>query len=499
MTITGGTVIANSGTVISTGAAGIGGGMENGDMVGNVTITGGTVVARGIRGGTGIGGGFGGNADGRVIITGGKVTAIGDEKAAGIGGGMEGSFRKGGKGADVRIGNYAEVIAIAGGKEDDDHCSAICHGHDDGDMGNLRLGANMMVKAGWSESEAEKSAPIPSDLREGHCMYRWYAHILPCVHTGATCSNITEKTNTVNVCSYCKVSGRKEAHVFDPKTRSCTVCGYRQEAPTPTAQPTPMPTPTSVPIITIRPTTRPTATPKPTEKPTAVPTAQPTPMPTPTSVPIITIRPTARPTATPKPTEKPQAAQRDYTLLARLKNVGSKGTSLQLVWTKVSGADGYDVYFAKNDRKLSFNKTVPASTRSLRFDGLNRQSSYKAYVVAWKRVKGAKATIGEASPEVYANASKSNKNTTNARVITLKKNRMTLKTGATRAIKASVRGMKSGVKPLAHAKLLRYFSSNRNVATVNASGRITATGKGRCTIYVMANNGLRVKVTVTVK
>lgn len=103
---------------------------------------------------------------------------------------------------------------------------------------------------------------------------------------------------------------------------------------------------------------------------------------TPTSVPIITIRPTTRPTATPKPTEKPQAAQRDYTLLARLKNVGSKGTSLQLVWTKVSGADGYDVYFTKNDRKLSLNKTVPASTRSLRFDGLNRQSSYKAYVVA---------------------------------------------------------------------------------------------------------------------
>lgn len=220
---------------------------------------------------------------------------------------------------------------------------------------------------------------------------------------------------------------------------------------------------------------------------------------TPTSVPIITIRPTARPTATPKPTEKPQAAQRDYTLLARLKNVGSKGTSLQLVWTKVSGADGYDVYFAKNDRKLSLNKTVPASTRSLRFDGLNRQSSYKAYVVAWKRVKGAKATIGEASPEVYANASKSNKNTTNARSITLKKNRMTLKTGATRAIKASVRGMKSGVKPLIQAKLLRYFSSNRNVATVNASGRVTAAGKGRCAVYVMANNGLRVKVTVTVK
>ena len=182
-----------------------------------------------------------------------------------------------------------------------------------------------------------------------------------------------------------------------------------------------------------------------------------------------------------------------------MKNVGKKGTSLQLAWTKVSGADGYDVYFARYDKKDRLYKTVPAGDTSLRVDGLNRNQCYKANVVAWKRVKGSKSTIGKASPAVYANASRNNKKTTNAVSITLKKPSVTLKVGATHAIKASVKGMKSGVKVLARAGLLRYFSSNRNVATVNASGRITATGKGRCAIYVMASNGLRVKVAVTVK
>ncbi len=87
--------------------------------------------------------------------------------------------------------------------------------------------------------------------------------------------------------------------------------------------------------------------------------------------------------------------------------------------------------------------------------------------------------IGKASPAVYANASRNDKKTTNAVSITLKKPSVTLKVGATHAIKASVKGMKSGVKVLARAGLLRYFSSNRNVATVNASGRPKGQGTGK--------------------
>ena len=51
---------------------------------------------------------------------------------------------------------------------------------------------------------------------------------------------------------------------------------------------------------------------------------------------------------------------------------------------------------------------------------------------------------------------------------------------------------------LAHVKVLRYYSSNRNVATVSSEGEITAKGVGSCRIYVLANNGVRAAVRVKV-
>ena len=44
-----------------------------------------------------------------------------------------------------------------------------------------------------------------------------------------------------------------------------------------------------------------------------------------------------------------------------------------------------------------------------------------------------------------------------------------------------------------------FASSNKMIATVNAKGRITAKKKGKCTIYIYAQNGLFKKVMITVK
>lgn len=83
ITITGGTIVAKT----SSRGAAIGGG-EEGDG-GNITITGGTVVAKNTnsnsRGSAGIGGGYRGSG-GNITITGGNVTAVGGWGAAGIGG-----------------------------------------------------------------------------------------------------------------------------------------------------------------------------------------------------------------------------------------------------------------------------------------------------------------------------------------------------------------------------------------------------------------------------
>ena len=54
-------------------------------------------------------------------------------------------------------------------------------------------------------------------------------------------------------------------------------------------------------------------------------------------------------------------------------------------------------------------------------------------------------------------------------------------------------------KVLKHVKMFRYFSTNRKVVTVSASGKLKPVGAGTCTIFVLANNGVYKEVTVTVK
>lgn len=95
----------------SHGAAGIGG-RTAGDNVSNITISGGTIDARGGREGAGIGGGFGGSGS-NITITGGRVIATGGNFAAGIGGGNQGNSGEPGDGSNITI-TGGEVIATGG-------------------------------------------------------------------------------------------------------------------------------------------------------------------------------------------------------------------------------------------------------------------------------------------------------------------------------------------------------------------------------------------------
>ena len=78
---------------------------------------------------------------------------------------------------------------------------------------------------------------------------------------------------------------------------------------------------------------------------------------------------------------------------------------------------------------------------------------------------------------------------------------LSLTPGKTVRIKAKVIKLKKGKKLMSakHAAKLRYFSSNPGIAKVSRSGRITAKGKGSCKIYVIAVNGIRKTLQITVK
>ena len=75
------------------------------------------------------------------------------------------------------------------------------------------------------------------------------------------------------------------------------------------------------------------------------------------------------------------------------------------------------------------------------------------------------------------------------------------------SVKQAVK-LKPAYKPAAASKKLLgtdhgprvfYYSTNTNVATVDANGVIRAKASGKCTIYVISISGVTVPVQVTVR
>ena len=202
---------------------------------------------------------------------------------------------------------------------------------------------------------------------------------------------------------------------------------------------------------------------------------------------------------TPTETPAPEPAGPDYTLLAWMKTVASDRTALDVEWTKVSKADGYDVFFARRGKDYKKKDAVTVTGLRTRFSKLSWHTSYKAYVRAFKRVHGKKVYIGKASPEVHAITGGYDATYCNARSVTLSRRSLTLNVGRSKAVKARVKGVKKGRKLIRHGAAVRWYSSNVNVAVVDENGNITARDRGRCTVYALAMNGVRAKVNVTVK
>lgn len=187
-------------------------------------------------------------------------------------------------------------------------------------------------------------------------------------------------------------------------------------------------------------------------------------------------------------------------LLAKMTAKGSN--TLVLSWTKVKNAEGYDVFFDKCSRNgecrmaetIHGNNTLKWTKKEL-----VKEAAYRAYVKAWV-MKGGKKSYIKTSPTVHVYTSGGTRNYTNPKSVAIKRTSISLKVGKRYKIKAKVRKLKPGKKllPKRHEAKLRYMSSNKKVATVSRSGRITARGKGSCVIYVYAANGVSRKVRVTV-
>lgn len=198
-------------------------------------------------------------------------------------------------------------------------------------------------------------------------------------------------------------------------------------------------------------------------------------------------------------TAKPPKGDGDYKGsnfgLLRAQTTKLKKNSVTVKWNKVKNADGYIVYGAKCGAKSKYKvlKVVSGKTTSYTHKKLKKGTYYKYNIVAFKYVNGVKVTLA-ASKKIHATTLGGKYGV--AKAVKLNKSKVKIKKGKTFKIKASE--IKKDKKIKRH-RAICYESSNTNIATVNSKGKIKAKKKGKCTIYVYAQNGVYKTVKVTVK
>lgn len=169
--------------------------------------------------------------------------------------------------------------------------------------------------------------------------------------------------------------------------------------------------------------------------------------------------------------------------------------SVTVKWNKVKNADGYIVYGAKCGAKSKYKvlKVVSGKTTSYTQKKLKKGTYYKYNIVAFKNINGAKVTTA-VSKKIHATTLGGKYGV--AKAVKVNKTKATIKKGKTFKIKASE--IKKDKKIKRH-RAICYESSNTAVATVNAKGKVKGVKKGKCTIYVYAQNGVYKTVNIKVK
>ena len=188
----------------------------------------------------------------------------------------------------------------------------------------------------------------------------------------------------------------------------------------------------------------------------------------------------------------------------KVRSVNQTKTSITLEWSKLDGVDGYFVYGNRCNTKTKMYKYQKLATitngRTWTHKNLKKGTFYKYIVKAYKIVDGKKVvTDTSASIHVITQGGKYGiAKSVSVTKIENKKNvsKITLKKGKTAQITA--KEIKKD-KKIRHHRNLCYESSNTAVATVTPEGLIQAVGKGTCTIWVYAQNGVYAALTVTVK
>lgn len=182
----------------------------------------------------------------------------------------------------------------------------------------------------------------------------------------------------------------------------------------------------------------------------------------------------------------------DHTpLLVRVEKVGK--TSLKLKWDPVEGAGRYVIYAAKCNTafktyQLKKVATVASSKSTYTLKNLKAGTKYKLLV----KPLGDGTNLNKSI--VLHVATKGGKYN-NASDISILQKRMTLKSGKAKTLKLTYTANGKSVKC---GHIVKFVSSNKEIATVSKSGKIRAKRAGTCYVYAFLNSGEYASVKVVV-
>lgn len=126
---------------------------------------------------------------------------------------------------------------------------------------------------------------------------------------------------------------------------------------------------------------------------------------------------------------------------------------------------------------------------------LKQATYYKYQVKAYKIIDGEKVIIATSKLVRSVTTSKTYGNPTK---ITTKNSSVTLAVGESKKVTYQI-VLPENKKMKEYANLTRFESTDQKIATIDSSGIITAKTKGSCYVYVYAQNGVYVKIELTVK
>jgi hypothetical protein len=192
-------------------------------------------------------------------------------------------------------------------------------------------------------------------------------------------------------------------------------------------------------------------------------------------------------------------ASTDITRVRGVKVVRHGNSALKLRWNEQDIAKGYEI-FKYNNEKKKYIKTKTLS-KSVWIDRSIDTNEVGRYRVRAYTQSGGKKKHGRFSYSVRAKAYDRAATTTNAsKNIELSDKKLTLGVTHRHKLKATVKPYtkisKNAKMPL--SKTIRWYSSNKKVATVSKNGVVRGKGEGKCYIRAVTHNGRNKKISVNV-